>query len=126
MKMLRGFSAVNQLRIPISSFVTLSFIEIGESFELPLSSEPTHKRIVFKRDENGTPISQTRRRSARNHELDTHREECEVCDRGGDLLCCDNCTLVYHLQCARPRMTEIPSGEWFCPYCADSKVNLHL
>lgn len=28
--------------------------------------------------------------------------ECEVCDLGGNLLCCDNCPRTYHLECLDP------------------------
>lgn len=28
--------------------------------------------------------------------------ECEVCDIGGDLLCCDSCPRTYHIECLDP------------------------
>jgi sorbitol-specific phosphotransferase system component IIC len=28
--------------------------------------------------------------------------ECVICDLGGNLLCCDSCPRVYHLQCLDP------------------------
>ena len=28
--------------------------------------------------------------------------ECVVCDLGGNLLCCDSCPRVYHLECLNP------------------------
>jgi hypothetical protein len=48
---------------------------------------------------------------------DEHNEVCEVCDRGGDLLCCETCTLVYHLSCIRPKLSSMPKGTWSCPHC---------
>ena len=30
---------------------------------------------------------------------DQHNDQCEVCSRGGRLLCCDSCNLVYHPKC---------------------------
>lgn len=67
--------------------------------------------------------STTRYYSKRGHgvrmrtSIDEHNEVCEVCEKGGDLLCCDTCTLVFHLKCVRPRMNSIPKGEWSCSYC---------
>ena len=48
---------------------------------------------------------------------DDHNEVCEVCEKGGDLLCCDTCTLVFHLNCLRPKISSIPKGKWSCAHC---------
>ena len=48
---------------------------------------------------------------------DEHNEVCEVCDVGGDLLCCDTCSLVFHLKCIRPKLLNIPKGKWSCAHC---------
>eukprot|EP01039_Chlorochromonas_danica_P005016 gene5016-5508_t len=48
---------------------------------------------------------------------DEHNEVCEVCERGGDLICCDTCSLVFHLKCIRPKLPVVPKGDWSCPYC---------
>lgn len=67
--------------------------------------------------------STTRYFSKRGHgvrirtSVDEHNEVCEVCEKGGDLLCCDTCTLVFHLKCVRPIMSTVPKGEWSCSYC---------
>lgn len=49
--------------------------------------------------------------------LNVHNDECDVCDKGGELLCCSSCTLVFHLQCVRPKLKALPEGEWECPHC---------
>ncbi len=36
---------------------------------------------------------------------------------GGNLLCCDFCPLVFHVECLDPPLTEIPTEEWKCPQC---------
>ena len=46
-----------------------------------------------------------------------HNDDCYVCNLGGNLLCCDKCTLVFHLQCVRPKLKEVPPGDWMCAYC---------
>lgn len=42
---------------------------------------------------------------------------CEVCERGGDLVCCDLCPLVFHQRCIRPSLASLPKGSWVCAYC---------
>ena len=40
---------------------------------------------------------------------------CAVCNSGGEVLCCDTCPLVYHLDCVGLRRT--PRGIWKCAKC---------
>lgn len=42
---------------------------------------------------------------------------CSVCKDGGELLCCDSCPRLYHIQCLAPPLKAIPKGEWLCPKC---------
>lgn len=42
---------------------------------------------------------------------------CRKCGVGGELVLCELCPAVYHIQCMDPPLTEIPEGEWFCPDC---------
>ncbi|ESO03925.1 hypothetical protein HELRODRAFT_172954 [Helobdella robusta] len=44
-----------------------------------------------------------------------HEDSCSVCQRSGELLMCDNCSLMYHLQCIH--LMAVPSGHWTCPKC---------
>ncbi len=46
-----------------------------------------------------------------------HNEACEVCEREGNLVCCNTCSLVFHLCCLRPKLATVPKGPWSCPYC---------
>ncbi|XP_037493790.1 protein CHROMATIN REMODELING 4 isoform X2 [Jatropha curcas] len=48
---------------------------------------------------------------------DGYYYECVICDLGGNLLCCDSCPRVYHLQCLDPPLKRIPMGKWQCPKC---------
>ena len=61
-------------------------------------------------DESATKRSSSKRQ-------DSHNELCEVCDTGGDLLCCDTCNLVFHVACIRPKIASVPKGKWSCAYC---------
>ncbi|KAA8585648.1 hypothetical protein FQN60_004342 [Etheostoma spectabile] len=49
-------------------------------------------------------------------------DHCRVCHRLGDLLCCETCTAVYHLECVKPPLTEVPEDEWQCEICVAHKV----
>jgi hypothetical protein len=57
------------------------------------------------------------KKGGRSNSFDDHDEICEVCEKGGDLLCCDTCTLVFHLKCIRPKLSTVPKGSWSCPHC---------
>lgn len=35
---------------------------------------------------------------------DIHDTDCYVCKNGGDLICCDGCTKVYHAYCHKPKL----------------------
>ncbi|KAL1249662.1 hypothetical protein QQF64_020667, partial [Cirrhinus molitorella] len=45
---------------------------------------------------------------------------CQVCRKGDDdeyLLLCDGCDRGCHMFCLRPKVTQVPEGDWFCPTC---------
>ncbi len=33
------------------------------------------------------------------------------------MLCCETCNLVFHQQCMRPKLKEMPTGDWSCAFC---------
>ncbi|KAL2629360.1 hypothetical protein R1flu_014046 [Riccia fluitans] len=45
--------------------------------------------------------------------------ECMVCEVGGNLICCDLCPRVYHLECLSPPLKRTPPGKWLCPVCKE-------
>ena len=49
--------------------------------------------------------------------LDQHNDLCDVCNLGGELLCCSTCNLVFHLSCHRPILKQEPPDHWSCAYC---------
>ncbi|XP_043080112.1 bromodomain adjacent to zinc finger domain protein 2A isoform X2 [Puntigrus tetrazona] len=45
---------------------------------------------------------------------------CQVCRKGDDdeyLLLCDGCDRGCHMFCLRPKVLQVPEGDWFCPTC---------
>lgn len=53
-----------------------------------------------------------------------HNDLCEVCSHGGDLLCCDTCSLVFHTKCLRPELKEVPEGDFYCQFCIADSPNV--
>ncbi|XP_030052560.1 bromodomain adjacent to zinc finger domain protein 2A [Microcaecilia unicolor] len=52
--------------------------------------------------------------------------KCLVCRKGDDdeyLLLCDFCDRGCHTYCLRPKITEVPEGDWFCPVCISRQEN---
>ncbi|XP_073397803.1 PHD finger protein 21A isoform X1 [Dendrobates tinctorius] len=50
-------------------------------------------------------------------DADIHEDFCSVCRKSGQLLMCDTCSRVYHLDCLEPPLKSIPKGMWICPKC---------
>ncbi|KAA0706892.1 Zinc finger domain protein 2A [Triplophysa tibetana] len=45
---------------------------------------------------------------------------CQVCRKGDDdeyLLLCDGCDRGCHMFCLKPKVMQVPEGDWFCPTC---------
>ena len=45
-----------------------------------------------------------------------------MCHRLGDLLCCETCPAVFHLECVDPPMEDVPEEDWQCSVCKAHKV----
>ncbi|KAM3933596.1 bromodomain adjacent to zinc finger domain protein 2A isoform 1-T2 [Leptodactylus fuscus] len=53
-------------------------------------------------------------------ERSVNKVTCIYCRKGDNdesLLLCDSCDRGCHTYCHRPRLAEIPEGDWFCPNC---------
>jgi hypothetical protein len=48
-------------------------------------------------------------------EDDNSMADCGICGEPGDLICCEVCPSVYHLQCLK--LDQIPKGRWMCFFC---------
>ncbi|XP_053304622.1 PHD finger protein 21A isoform X2 [Spea bombifrons] len=55
-------------------------------------------------------------------DADIHEDFCSVCRKSGQLLMCDTCSRVYHLDCLEPPLKSIPKGMWICPKCQDQMM----
>ncbi|XP_017891617.1 bromodomain adjacent to zinc finger domain protein 1A isoform X2 [Ceratina calcarata] len=49
---------------------------------------------------------------------------CRICWRrrdGDKMLLCDGCNNGHHLYCLTPKLTSVPTGDWYCKSCKPSK-----
>lgn len=53
---------------------------------------------------------------------DQSEDYCSVCQDGGDdLICCDNCPRVFHIQCHVPSLSVVPPDAWQCLFCVEKE-----
>ncbi|XP_018115702.1 PHD finger protein 21A isoform X5 [Xenopus laevis] len=73
---------------------------------------------------NSTMHPGTRKRANEDHwpKADIHEDFCSICKKSGQLLMCDTCSRVYHLDCLEPPLKTIPKGMWICPKCHDQMM----
>uniref|UniRef100_A0A8C3BSJ2 PHD finger protein 21A n=1 Tax=Cairina moschata TaxID=8855 RepID=A0A8C3BSJ2_CAIMO len=65
---------------------------------------------------NSTMHPGTRKRGER------YLDFSSCCVKSGQLLMCDTCSRVYHLDCLDPPLKTIPKGMWICPKCQDQML----
>uniref|UniRef100_A0A8D0GCB6 PHD finger protein 21A n=1 Tax=Sphenodon punctatus TaxID=8508 RepID=A0A8D0GCB6_SPHPU len=89
----------------------------------PLSSHPdspeNEKTETFTFPATVQPVSLP---SPSSTDGDIHEDFCSVCRKSGQLLMCDTCSRVYHLDCLDPPLKTIPKGMWICPKCQDQML----
>jgi hypothetical protein len=52
---------------------------------------------------------------------------CQLCDCGDnedELLLCDGCDKGFHTYCFKPKLDNIPDGDWYCYECVNKATNL--
>jgi hypothetical protein len=59
--------------------------------------------------------------SAKKRRVLRHDDECFLCNDGGELVTCDVCPHVYHLDCVG--LDEMPKGVWRCPWHSCSECD---
>ena len=71
------------------------------------------------------PMDPSERNSQSTILLDTSEDYCAVCRCGGELVCCDECPRVYHIECHVPSLNEISMNEkWKCGLCCEINNSL--
>ncbi|KAA3681761.1 nucleosome-remodeling factor subunit BPTF [Paragonimus westermani] len=51
-----------------------------------------------------------------------HEDHCRLCHQSGDVLCCDGCPAVFHLNCLHPPLSSVPPASWLCPVCVQQQT----
>ncbi|XP_047371818.1 PHD finger protein 21A isoform X12 [Sciurus carolinensis] len=80
-------------------------------------SEKTETTFTFP-----APVQPVSLPSPTSTDGDIHEDFCSVCRKSGQLLMCDTCSRVYHLDCLDPPLKTIPKGMWICPRCQDQML----
>ncbi|GFR68964.1 PHD finger protein 21A [Elysia marginata] len=94
--------------------------------DLPAKKARTNK-VKVEASERGwsdSTSSQHWAASKTSRQSDNHDDYCAACSKGGSLLMCSTCRLVYHLDCLNPPLTEAPKYAWSCPQCLVSGKGL--
>jgi hypothetical protein len=88
----------------------------GEKFRSFISVK-RHVQQAAKRKSSSTKKRKRAASPAESVDSNFHNDICECCGGLGELLCCSTCNLVYHLECTRPMLSELPEGDWSCAFC---------
>jgi hypothetical protein len=74
-----------------------------------------------------TSPSKSKRKKRKRIESDEHDAACFECGHGGELLCCDLCSLVFHTKCLpEDEIIPIEPLKWACPVCRKEKKEQQL
>ncbi|KAL7546848.1 hypothetical protein ACHAWF_010174 [Thalassiosira exigua] len=105
----------------------LSLFEAGMSGEDPSvrvaltaggdPSMPIESETAGGKDPSALVAAASGAASQAQYDVSLNDDVCEICDLGGKLLCCDHCSLAFHLQCIVPELDKLPSGVWYCTLC---------
>lgn len=61
------------------------------------------------------------RHNKKRYSITRHFDECFLCDEGGELITCDACPHVFHLDCVGLKV--LPKGFWRCPWHSCSECD---
>lgn len=91
------------------------FSPTGEKFRSFISVQ----RHMEQQSRKSSPAKKRMRAASPAESVDSnfHNDICECCGDLGELICCSTCNLVYHIECTRPKLSELPEGDWSCAFC---------
>lgn len=49
-------------------------------------------------------------------------DHCRICHKLGDLVCCETCPAVFHLECVDPPLDNVPAGDYQCNLCKQQQI----
>lgn len=100
---------------PVSAVVAISDnsdlgSDIDDDSDIAIRRRPARTAAPVKRYAPPRFIPQ----SAKKRRVLRHDDECFLCNDGGELVTCDVCPHVYHLDCVG--LKAMPKGVWRCPW----------
>lgn len=102
-------------------FFDKSVLEILTTKEYPYTS--IDDRLVVLQFLSDQFLTSTTVRDDMMREGPIHYDDhCRICHRLGDLLCCETCPAVFHLECVDPPLTDVPNEDWQCGLCKLHKI----
>ncbi|XP_026472283.1 nucleosome-remodeling factor subunit NURF301-like, partial [Ctenocephalides felis] len=112
------------LRVYVESdkFFDAKVLNILESCEYPYTSvENRIKVLQFLTDQFliTNPVREDLMSEGPVH----YDDHCRICFRLGDLLCCETCPAVFHLECVDPPLEDVPTEDWQCVICKSHKLS---
>ncbi|XP_048576210.1 nucleosome-remodeling factor subunit BPTF isoform X2 [Nematostella vectensis] len=124
---LDGFTWPEHIRSYINSdkleFADLESIVRGRSEDNPYPFASIEDRLtLLQRLSDLFLSSNSIREEIINEGMLESEDHCRSCGKMGDLLCCEICPGVYHLQCLKPPLEQVPTGDWLCPVCEAHQV----
>lgn len=91
----------------------VKFFDSSDSSDEESEEKPKPKPVAQKRK-----VESSESQGEESEDEQTSREwdeYCFVCNDGGNVICCDGCTNVAHLNCLK--MKSEPTGDWHCQQC---------
>ncbi|XP_065198201.1 tyrosine-protein kinase BAZ1B-like isoform X2 [Sycon ciliatum] len=73
-------------------------------------------------DESGAEEEEGGEEVEAEEESDANEDACTTCGAAGELLCCDTCPRVYHLECHVPPLRRAPRGKFVCYLCKNPRL----
>ena len=94
------------------------------------SAQPKHKSSAGASEQTEVPGASSRSNAERPSLPEwypqEHNEKYETCDRGGKLLCCYSCNLVWHKRCNQQLLrSRNVSDFWQCAECVQEERETH-
>ncbi|XP_065072272.1 tyrosine-protein kinase BAZ1B-like isoform X2 [Rhopilema esculentum] len=77
-------------------------------------------------DEESAEEEDDEKEQLEGEEESDHESLCHVCGEDGELICCDQCPKVYHLDCHEPPIRRLPRGIWICFVCRNPKMAMRF
>ncbi|KAE8752789.1 hypothetical protein FOCC_FOCC000527 [Frankliniella occidentalis] len=99
-----------------------SVLELLNNCEYPFTTPETRLKVLqFLTDQFliTNPVREDLLSEVKFH----YDDHCRICHRLGDLLCCETCPAVFHLECVDPPLGDVPTEDWQCNLCKAHRVS---